>query len=599
MVSQAVQLLRQGVWAALTGGWYHDPELSKFTNSFHLYLWLFFLLLPMALHLELPAQETIEDLKGVTILEDQAAQPNSSTSPSVKADILTASMALMSSSTTSAIVAKPNAMETFISNTSEKEEKMQLPVRNGVDDTALDKGLVKKLPNLSLSQYDILKTGLSFEPWNSDNSVIISEHLSNPKCFKREKLLDVSAQDSITSSCPQCNVVAVKKNDGPVESSYVDDSDSEIAVAFVDNSVPGDMLPLHEPIKIVITMSSTQNSTSDLESSFHLKMLSTEKSSSNLDSGIAAVDQHSMHNNNEQLRIPVITFELSDDSRGYAYQEASESLRTAENLNVDASSNQCSGYESGELDHAEKEYSDKPTNSHAEIRMSPENVSEDLTNTTVHLKERQQNLGLPSCKTAHEKRHARVLSVDSGTDVLLSKNSTEIISDKEKLLPTSKSDLEAKEGQMPNESNFLEFVSLLESINTSKASSDCKAEAAKDKALSEGRLGPWWASYEAKMHDGSTTEKKEVTLESEQNCAHSSFKQDSSEAQNQDCPEPGKITSHYQGTRQRKIIYRVTSQQDSSVLQVISGPEASLQDELPVDAMHVFIDENGMFLWKS
>ncbi|XP_048342036.1 pecanex-like protein 2 isoform X2 [Sphaerodactylus townsendi] len=684
MVSQAVQLLRQGVWAALTGGWYHDPELSKFTNSFHLYLWLFFLLLPMALHLafppntitafiycssvtlfftiikvvsyrlhvmfdkgeviqqqvswreekqnkgtkrhnairhinlsnnmgdndafeelrrngstptvhsnvkvqailshhssgilELPAQETIEDLKGVTILEDQAAQPNSSTSPSVKADILTASMALMSSSTTSAIVAKPNAMETFISNTSEKEEKMQLPVRNGVDDTALDKGLVKKLPNLSLSQYDILKTGLSFEPWNSDNSVIISEHLSNPKCFKREKLLDVSAQDSITSSCPQCNVVAVKKNDGPVESSYVDDSDSEIAVAFVDNSVPGDMLPLHEPIKIVITMSSTQNSTSDLESSFHLKMLSTEKSSSNLDSGIAAVDQHSMHNNNEQLRIPVITFELSDDSRGYAYQEASESLRTAENLNVDASSNQCSGYESGELDHAEKEYSDKPTNSHAEIRMSPENVSEDLTNTTVHLKERQQNLGLPSCKTAHEKRHARVLSVDSGTDVLLSKNSTEIISDKEKLLPTSKSDLEAKEGQMPNESNFLEFVSLLESINTSKASSDCKAEAAKDKALSE---------------DGSTTEKKEVTLESEQNCAHSSFKQDSSEAQNQDCPEPGKITSHYQGTRQRKIIYRVTSQQDSSVLQVISGPEASLQDELPVDAMHVFIDENG------
>lgn len=51
MVSQVVQLLRQGVWAALTGGWYHDPEQSKFTNSCHLYLWLFLLLLPMALHL--------------------------------------------------------------------------------------------------------------------------------------------------------------------------------------------------------------------------------------------------------------------------------------------------------------------------------------------------------------------------------------------------------------------------------------------------------------------------------------------------------------------------------------------------------------------
>ncbi|XP_073746648.1 pecanex-like protein 2, partial [Callorhinus ursinus] len=51
MVSQALQLLRQGVWAALTGGWYHDPEQSEFTNSCHLYLWLFLLLLPLALHL--------------------------------------------------------------------------------------------------------------------------------------------------------------------------------------------------------------------------------------------------------------------------------------------------------------------------------------------------------------------------------------------------------------------------------------------------------------------------------------------------------------------------------------------------------------------
>lgn len=425
------------------------------------------------------------------MLEDQAAQPISSTSPCVKADILTASMALMSNSTPSAIVAKPSAMETFISNTtSDKEEKVQPPGHSGVDDTLLDKGVGKKLPSLSLSQYDILKTGLSFEPWNSDNSIIISEHLSNPKCFKREKLLDVSAQDSVTSNCPQCNMVAVKRNDGPVESYvddikvHLDDSDSEVAVAFVDNSLPGDMLPLHEPIKIVITMSSNQNSTSDLEGSLHLKMLGTEKSSSNLDSGVAAVD-----NNNEQVKIPVITFELSDDSGGRAYQEASESLRTPENLNVDASSNQCSGYESGEQDNAEKEHSDKRTSSHVEICTFPENVSEDLANATVHLKEGQQNLSLPSCKIAHEKRHARVLSVDSGTDVLLSKNSTEIASDKEKLLPTSKSDLEAKEGQIPNESNFLEFVSLLESINTSKtAASDCKTEGAKEKGISGGML---------------------------------------------------------------------------------------------------------------
>lgn len=33
-------------------------------------------------------------------------------------------------------------------------------------------------------------------------------------------------------------------------------------------------------------------------------------------------------------------------------------------------------------------------------------------------------------------------------------------------MTTSKSDLEAKEGQIPNESNFLEFVSLLGSLST-------------------------------------------------------------------------------------------------------------------------------------
>lgn len=37
----------------------------------------------------------------------------------------------------------------------------------------------------------------------------------------------------------------------------------------------------------------------------------------------------------------------------------------------------------------------------------------------------------------------------------------------------------------------------------------------------------------------------------------------------------------------------MTSQQDSSVLQVISGPETSVQEEMSLDAMHVFIDEHG------
>uniref|UniRef100_A0A671L703 Pecanex-like protein n=1 Tax=Sinocyclocheilus anshuiensis TaxID=1608454 RepID=A0A671L703_9TELE len=58
MGSQVVQTLRQGVWASLTGGWYHNPEQNKFNNSCHLYLWMFLLMLPLSLNLALPPTTT-------------------------------------------------------------------------------------------------------------------------------------------------------------------------------------------------------------------------------------------------------------------------------------------------------------------------------------------------------------------------------------------------------------------------------------------------------------------------------------------------------------------------------------------------------------
>ncbi|CAM9837281.1 unnamed protein product [Lampetra fluviatilis] len=54
MGSQALQFLRQGLWASLTGGWCFDPHQSKFSNAFHLYVWLFLLCFPFTLYLVLP-----------------------------------------------------------------------------------------------------------------------------------------------------------------------------------------------------------------------------------------------------------------------------------------------------------------------------------------------------------------------------------------------------------------------------------------------------------------------------------------------------------------------------------------------------------------
>lgn len=46
MGSQTLEILRQGVWASLTGGWFYDPHQDVFCNTFHLYIWLFLLCLP-------------------------------------------------------------------------------------------------------------------------------------------------------------------------------------------------------------------------------------------------------------------------------------------------------------------------------------------------------------------------------------------------------------------------------------------------------------------------------------------------------------------------------------------------------------------------
>ncbi|XP_069973130.1 pecanex-like protein 1 isoform X2 [Penaeus vannamei] len=51
MGSQSVEILRQGIWASLTGGWFHDPHQEVFCNTFHLYLWLYLVCAPFSIYL--------------------------------------------------------------------------------------------------------------------------------------------------------------------------------------------------------------------------------------------------------------------------------------------------------------------------------------------------------------------------------------------------------------------------------------------------------------------------------------------------------------------------------------------------------------------
>ncbi|XP_051677421.1 pecanex-like protein 2 isoform X2 [Oryctolagus cuniculus] len=539
--------------------------------------------------LELPAQETVEDLKGVILSEDQPIVPVSSTSPGIKTQSLPASQVHMQETTPrSAKLVKPVATGTLINGKGkERGIKGQPPFRHRSEGGLVDKGALKKLPHLSLSQYDLLETDVSFQPWGSENSVLIPEPIDCPQGSIREQFPKKSPQDSMSSSCPQCDTIMAKPEEELLETSCqvdlplnheADYSDSEVAVTLIDNSQPGDPLSLHEPIKIVITMSSTPNSMTDLESSLHLKLIGTERTSGKSDTE-PAIPRVASPTNTEQIRIPVITLELSEDGEeGVTCSEGNRTEKTPERLQVEASSNQCSGYGSGE--------GGSPSPRHHWETVPP--VTSDVTPKSEGGKEGQDNLDPLSCKASHEKRHARVLSVDSGTDVFLSKRCAEVINDKEKTIPTSKSDLEAKEGQIPNESNFLEFVSLLESINTSKVV-----------ACNQMNVSAQQSKESGPQEDNCSQEKKEEILASEKPSGHNS-KQGKPDLQSQDHPctspmftQPPRTTAFFQGNRQRQIIYRVTSQQDSSVLQVISGPETSVQEEMSVDAMHVFIDEHG------
>ncbi len=51
MGSQTLDILRQGVWASLCGGWFYDPAQSVFANTFHLYVWIVLVCAPFSIHL--------------------------------------------------------------------------------------------------------------------------------------------------------------------------------------------------------------------------------------------------------------------------------------------------------------------------------------------------------------------------------------------------------------------------------------------------------------------------------------------------------------------------------------------------------------------
>lgn len=400
-------------------------------------------------------------VSGVILSEDQPGAPASSTSPAVKTGSSLASKAHVPETTTPA--ARPGKPAAAEKNGKEKEGggEGRPPPRHRSEGGLVDKDALKKLPHLSLSQFDLLETDVSFQPWGSELSVLVPGPVGGAQGPPREQMQSRSPQDTPSSSCRHCDTVVTKPEHELVDAARRADAPSTPAVAPSDSdaSPAGEPPSLQEPIRIVITMSSTPSSVTDGDSSPPPRALGPESTGAR-PGAVPAPPGAARPAHTEQVTVPVITLELPGGGRGGMCPGGRGGQWTA-----GAPSTQCSGRESGDRGHATKGRSASPRDPCGTVARLPASAS-------------------------HEQGHARGLGVDTGTHVV-SASSAGVISGKEKAMPTSKSDLEAKEGQTPNESNFLEFVSLLESVGGTKVAGSSQrggpAEPDGDSGLPRGR----------------------------------------------------------------------------------------------------------------
>lgn len=370
---------------------------------------------------------------GVILAEDQRVAP---TPPAITADSSPPSKAssVPGAGTLPAGPAKPGQDDTAGGGGG----RGQPPLRHRSEGGLEERGPPRRRPHLSASHSDLLEAGLALQPWGSEDAV----RAPGPA---GERWPSRSPQESLSRSWPQCHTVPPGSGHAPEDLQGDVSGGQVVAVTLMDASPPrGDPLSPHEPIEIIITMSSARGSGTDPESSLHLQ--SGAQPATPGGAGPPSVEQ----------RIPIITLELPEDGGGGAVV-CPEGGDTPERWVGEAPSAGRTGREPGGPGSATEARSPPP--GHPGDSAPPEGEQG---------RAGQARLDPASCESGQEKRHARVLSVDSGTEVLLSRSPAEASHEKERAMPTSKSDLEAKEGQTPNESNFLEFVSLLESISTAK-----------------------------------------------------------------------------------------------------------------------------------
>ncbi|XP_067840257.1 pecanex-like protein 1 [Heptranchias perlo] len=177
-----------------------------------------------------------------------------------------------------------------------------------------------------------------------------------------------------------------------------------------------------------------------------------------------------------------------EDTSDHTSLSSTSSLQSHHNLSIDTSST-TNSQSCPSPDHTYHNCHNR------HLPTDPKAVSDSFLKVMHCLIENQRQREQQAVGDCSLQTHIRFLSADGGADVVLSRTSRGSTSDQGRTLTTSKSDLEAKEGQIPNESNFIEFISLLESLNSSRMNasswtSDCREEGAVGGVVPIPETGP-------------------------------------------------------------------------------------------------------------
>ncbi|XP_076831764.1 pecanex-like protein 2 isoform X2 [Brachyhypopomus gauderio] len=530
MGSQVVQTLRQGVWASLTGGWYHDPDQNKFNNSCHLYLWLFLLMLPLSLHLALPPTTLVLSIycTSVTVIfilikmvnyrlhlmfdEGDIVAQNSVSDISKDAD----KKSDASDSCLPATLRKSSTAPDSVAMTVLTRNRPSPVIQVTVKQTETEPGLIGEYTKEDFKntdgQDDIPSQKTSkertepeeritpedrFSPCTDQSAPLLQGEQRQPthgdmadeglppstgseesEEEPEEEKPPYPDPNNNNNNSPSPEFTQEDQEEQKPEQVYCSD---EISVVQVDNSSSSAPLDGSDTVKIIITMSCDPQMAAELEESVKLSIRESTQCHLAQRDTVAAGDG--------PIKVPIITFDLPHDDREVcdkdqksespifteksAQQESPDHEMLVADETVNSTSPQNLQEEQTNEDKEENPSPHLTNNSSSRIDV---NSHPDENYPSLQRSDNDGFLQIPSGFRrvgAGGRTHVRGLSIDSGRDAVLIGHRAK---DRFHTMTSSKSDLEAKEGQLPNDSNFVEFVSLLESLSGTRGSGEKQTE---------------------------------------------------------------------------------------------------------------------------